>query len=204
VKKLRILVASGPTREPIDPVRYLSNYSTGAMGEALARAVRRRGHRLTWVRSPEDAETARDLLKKLSALLPKNDVLMMASAVCDARPVQKAATKIKKAGFKQIRLTQNPDLLAELARKKKKSQIFIGFALESKNLLENGFDKLLRKKLEAILLQRVTENNAPFGKKTIDAILLRKDSSLQAMKGVSKDRIAAALVREAEKAALVA
>jgi phosphopantothenoylcysteine decarboxylase/phosphopantothenate--cysteine ligase len=202
VKKLRILVASGPTREPIDPVRYLSNYSTGTMGEALAKAVKRRGHRLTWVRCPEDAETARDLLKKLSRLLPKNDVLMMAAAVCDARPAEKAASKIKKAGFRQIKLVQNPDLLAELARKKKKSQIFIGFALESKNLLENGFDKLLRKNLEAILLQRVTNKSTPFGKQSIDAIVLRKDSSLQALKGVTKDRIAAVLVREAEKAAL--
>lgn len=201
MKQLRILVASGPTREPIDPVRYLSNYSTGAMGEALAKAVRRRGHRLTWVRCPDDAQTARDLLKKLSGLLPKNDVLVMAAAVCDARPVLRAVTKIKKDRFRQLKLVQNPDILAELARKKKKNQIFIGFALESEKLLENGLNKLLKKKLEVILIQRVTDKEAPFGKKSINALVLRKNASLQSLKSVSKDRIAEMLVHEAEKAA---
>ena len=125
----------------------------------------------------------------------------MAAAVCDARPVLRAATKIKKAGFRQLKLVQNPDILEELARKKTKNQIFIGFALESEKLLENGLNKLLKKKLEVILIQRVTDKDSPFGKKSINALVLRKDASLQTLKNISKDRIAEVLVHEAEKAA---
>jgi phosphopantothenoylcysteine decarboxylase/phosphopantothenate--cysteine ligase len=201
VKRLRFLVASGPTREPLDPVRYLSNYSTGVMGNELAKAVKARGHRLTWVRCPDDAESARELLKRLEKELPKHDVLVMAAAVCDARPVEKSAVKIKKAKLRVIKLVENPDILATLARKKKKSQIFIGFALESEKFLENGFDKVIRKKLEAILVQRVADGVIPFGKRNLDAILIRRDSSLETLRSVTKTRVAALLVKEAEKAA---
>ncbi len=196
--KLRILVASGPTQEPLDPVRFLSNYSTGTMGKYLAEAAQKTGHSLTHVQCPRDAQTARELLKKLSSLLPKNDVLIMAAAVCDVHPASFSAGKIKKDKLSSIRLAKNPDILATLSKKKKKGQVFIGFGLESKDIVQNGFKKIQEKKLEAILMQRVTKNKTPFGDKPIEAIFLEKSGQQTIFSSVTKRRIANFLVRKVE------
>ncbi len=196
--KLRFLIASGPTREPIDPVRFISNYSTGVMGRCLVDAARRKKHRVTFVECPEDAETASVLKRKLERLLPRHDVLIMAAAVCDARPVRVSGTKIKKESLSTIGLVSNPDILASLAKKKKSSQVFIGFGLESKNILENGLKKLRDKKLEVIVLQRVTKHLTPFGKKPIEAFILKKNGSSRKFSSISKKKLAQVLVCEAE------
>lgn len=197
-KKLRFLLASGPTREPLDPVRYLSNYSTGTMGRHLAQAIRRRGHRLTWVESPKDAETARALLVRLKHELPKNDVLVMASAVCDVRPAGVSTLKIKKGGLKALRLVENPDILQTLARSKKPSQVFVGFALESTQVQANAIGKLKRKKLELILAQKVTAKQAPFGEGRIEAAAYSADGKSRHFAKASKAAIAGYLVGRAE------
>jgi phosphopantothenoylcysteine decarboxylase/phosphopantothenate--cysteine ligase len=195
----RFLIASGPTQEPLDPVRFLSNYSTGTMGKRLAEAARRRGHRVTWVQCPREARTALDLRKKLSALLPRNDVLIMAAAVCDARPARVSAVKIKKRALSTIRLVKNPDILASLAKKKKKGQVFIGFGLESEKILANGLKKLRQKSLELIVLQKVTKKRTPFGDRPIEAYLLKKNGDVRRFGSISKERLAELLVREAEE-----
>ena len=93
---LRAVVTAGPTREPLDPVRFISNYSTGVMGKYLVEAAKKRGHAVEWIKCPEKAKTALDLQKKLNSLLHKNDVLIMAAAVSDVRPASLSSDKIKK------------------------------------------------------------------------------------------------------------
>ena len=196
--RLRILIASGPTQEPIDPVRYLSNYSTGTMGRRLYEAASRK-HKVTWVQCPQDAQTARELLARLKRLLPTHEVLIMAAAVCDVRPVKINSTKIKKEALKAIRLVKNPDILAELSKIKKKSQVFIGFGLESSQLLKNGFRKLQQKNLELILLQRVTKNSTPFGEKSIEAVALDRKKSVRQFHKTPKATIARFLIQKSEE-----
>lgn len=200
-RKLHFLVVSGPTREPLDPVRFLSNYSTGTMGRHLAEAVEKRKHKLTWVRCPEDAETARELEKKLKVLAPRCDVLIMAAAVCDVRPKTVSAGKIKKSSLKGIQFVRNPDILAGLGRKKKKGQVFVGFGLESKKILENGTRKLVQKKLDLILLQRATKKDKPFGDAKPNAWILSASGSGVELPRADKKMLAGVLVRSAERLA---
>lgn len=197
-RKLRFLLASGPTREPLDPVRYLSNYSTGVMGRCLADAIRRRGHQLTWVRSPEDAETANDLLARLRRELPRHDVLVMATAVCDVRPAKASALKIKKGGLKVIRLVENPDVLRELSGQKKLAQTFVGFALESTKVRANAIGKLKKKGLELILAQRVTFKKSPFGDTRLEATAYTAQGGELHFRQATKAQIAGKLIHAAE------
>ncbi len=198
LKKLRFLIASGPTQEPLDLVRFISNRSTGVMGKYLVEAAKKRGHAVKWVRCPEEARTARDLQKKLKGLLHQNDVLIMAAAVADVRPVSVSAAKIKKEKLKSVSFVKNPDILAGLARQKKKGQIFIGFGLESGSLLRNGADKLRKKNLELIVLQKVTKKENPFGDKSIEAFLLFKDKPARRFEKIHKKKLSEFLIREAE------
>ena len=199
MKKYRFLICSGPTQEPLDPVRYLSNYSTGTMGKCLDEAARKRGHRVTWVQCPRDAQTARDLERKLKALLPKQDAFLMAAAVADVRPAGFSKHKIKKNDLKSIRLVKNPDVLAALSKKKNKKQVFIGFALETRDMFQNAFKKLKEKKLEAIVLQKVTEKDKPFGDKQIGAFVLENRGNFSGFKSISKQKLAHFLVRKTER-----
>jgi phosphopantothenoylcysteine decarboxylase/phosphopantothenate--cysteine ligase len=201
-KTLRFLVVSGPTREPLDPVRYLSNYSTGVMGAELAAAVHRRGHKLTWVRCPEMAESARNLLELLKKKILKHDVLVMAAAVCDVRPRAVASGKIKKTGLSEMRFVPNPDVLATLGKLKRRGQVFVGFALESKDILRNAKNKLKTKNLEMILVQKVGSKARPFGKTSVNAVLLDNHGERTDLPAASKAKIAALIVLEAEKRAL--
>ena len=121
---MRFLIAFGPTQEPLDPVRFLSNRSTGTIGRYLVSAARKKGHRVEAVECPKDVQTARDLEKKLKKSLPKNDVLIMAAAVCDVRPRLVSAMKLKKDKLLTVHMVRNPDILAGLARQKKKNQIW--------------------------------------------------------------------------------
>ena len=199
MKKFRFLISSGPTQEPLDPVRFISNYSTGVMGKCLNDAAKKRGHRVTWVQSPKDAQTALQLQKKLTGLLPKHDALIMASAVADARPVVFSHGKIKKARLKNIRLVKNPDILAILSKKKKKTQVFVGFALETKNPFQNALKKLKNKRLEAIVLQKVTEKTKPFGNRSIGAVVVEDKTHFTDFKSISKTKLADFLVRRTEE-----
>lgn len=199
--KLRFLIVSGPTREPVDPVRYLSNYSTGTMGRFLAESAAKRGHAVERIRCPEDAETARDLEKILRARAPRADVLFMAAAVCDVRPAVFSRRKIKKDRLSSLRLKKNPDVLAGLGRKKKKSQVFVGFALESEDIFENGLRKLKKKNLDLLLLQKISVKKKPFGDVTLEAFLLDKSGVKKRFPAVAKKKLAGILVREAEKLA---
>ncbi len=198
---LKVLVASGPTLEPLDPVRFLSNRSTGTMGKYLAQAARVRGHKVSWVQCPRDAETARDLLNVLKRILPKYDVFFMSAAVCDVRPRNFSAGKIKKDRLRAISFVKNPDVIAALSRKKKKSQVFVGFGIESKNVLVSGRGKLKSKGLDAIVMQKVTDRVSPFGDKKIDAYWLTRDGRVRKFLNAGKKRLSRIFVREAERLA---
>ncbi len=199
MKKFRFLICSGPTREPIDLVRFISNYSTGTIGKYLNATAKKRGHHVTWVRCPQDAETACQLEQKLKGLLPKQDVLLMAAAVADVRPASFSKHKIKKNELKNIRLVKNPDILADLSKKKKKNQVFIGFALESRDMFDNGLKKFREKNLELLVLQKVTKNENPFGDKQLSAFILEKTGSFTGFKAISKQKLAHFLIRKIEQ-----
>ena len=173
------------------------------MGKNLVVAAKARGHRVTWVECPKDAETALELEKRLKKELPLHNALIMAAAVCDVRPKAFSAAKLKKTGFARIDFVRNPDILAGLARRKRKNQIFIGFALESKDLLKTAAEKLAKKRLDAILVQKVSSKETPFGDKNINAFFLRGDEAGVALKNQSKRKIAGLIIREAERLAVL-
>jgi phosphopantothenoylcysteine decarboxylase/phosphopantothenate--cysteine ligase len=174
----RVLVTAGPTYEPIDPVRFLGNRSSGKMGFALAAAAAQRGAEVTLVSGPValknprnvrriDVETARDMAAALEREFPETDLLIMAAAVADFSPRQSAAKKIKResAEMLTIDLVPNPDILRTLGEHKT-NQIMVGFALETENGVENARKKLKAKHLDLIVLNNALEEGAGFGADT--------------------------------------
>jgi len=167
-----ILITAGPTREKIDPVRYLSNRSSGRMGYALAEVALRRGARVLLVSGPtlltppgaaavtpvESTEEMRDSVLKL---LPQASVVIKTAAVCDYRPKTEAGQKIKRKGAMTLELEATPDILRELSLKKG-SQIVVGFAAETENVLENARQKLVSKNLDAIVVNDVSREGVGF------------------------------------------
>ncbi len=167
-----VLITAGPTREKIDPVRYLTNRSSGRMGYALAEAALRRGARvllvsgLTALRSPVAAEvttveSAAEMREAVLRLLPDASVVIKTAAVADYRPKQVAEQKMKRTGPISLELEPTSDILAEVARLKK-SQIIVGFAAETQNALENARKKLASKALDAIVVNDVSREGVGF------------------------------------------
>jgi len=167
-----ILITAGPTREKIDPVRYLTNRSSGRMGYALAEAALRRGARVLLVSGPtsitppaaaevtrvEAAEEMRDAVLKL---LPQSTVVIKTAAVSDFRPSRAAEQKIKRKAPMSLDLEATPDILKELSAQKT-SQIVVGFAAETENVLENARQKLLSKNLDAVVVNDVSREGIGF------------------------------------------
>lgn len=167
-----VLITAGPTREKIDPVRYLSNRSSGRMGYALAEAALRRGARVLLVRGatslkPPGAaevtsvESAQQMFNAVMRLLPESTIVIKAAAVADFTIANPAEQKIKRGGGKTLDLAPAPDILAEIARNKK-SQLIIGFAAETENVLENARKKLTSKSLDAIVVNDVSREGVGF------------------------------------------
>jgi phosphopantothenoylcysteine decarboxylase/phosphopantothenate--cysteine ligase len=167
-----VLITAGPTREKIDPVRYLSNRSSGRMGYALAEAALRRGARVQLVTGPTalkapsgaevtQVESAAQMREAVLQLLPEASIVIKAAAVADYRVKESAAQKIKRTGPVTLELEPTTDILAELARVKT-SQIIIGFAAETQNVLENARKKLISKSLDAIVVNDVSQEGVGF------------------------------------------
>jgi phosphopantothenoylcysteine decarboxylase / phosphopantothenate---cysteine ligase len=167
-----VLITAGPTRERIDPVRYLTNRSSGRMGYALAEAALRRGARVLLVSGPTAltppgsaeltrVESAEDMRQAVLKLLPESTIVIKTAAVADYRPKSAAGQKIKRSGPMTLDLESTPDILAELARQKK-SQIIVGFAAETQNALENARKKLAAKSLDAIVVNDVSREGVGF------------------------------------------
>ncbi len=172
-----VLITAGPTREKIDPVRYLTNRSSGRMGYALAEAALRRGARVLLVSGPTaitppgaaeltQVETAEEMRATVLKLLPECTVLIKTAAVADFRPKSASGQKIKRKGPMTLELEPTTDILAELARHKRSGglapQIFIGFAAETDNVLENARKKLAAKSLDAIVANDVSREGVGF------------------------------------------
>ena len=201
MKPLRFLITAGPTREPLDPVRFISNRSSGKMGYALARAARRYG-KVTLVsgpvslKPPQNVEfvpvtTTADLMAALEKRFEQCDVLIMAAAVCDYRPRQTSKLKMKKTGSKlTLELVQNPDVVATLGHRKT-HQVVIGFAAETHDLLAHAAGKLKRKKLDCIIANDASAMDADTNRVT----LLFADGRAEALPEMSKAKVAAAILR---------
>ena len=175
---LRVLVTAGGTREPIDPVRFISNRSSGKMGYALARSAAARGARVTLVSAPTVlaspagvkiilVETAQQMYEAVLEHFLQVDIVIKAAAVADYRPAKKAAQKIKKEEETLvIELEKNPDILLELGRRKKPGQLLVGFAAETENLLIHARQKLAEKNLDLLVANDVTQPGAGFDEDT--------------------------------------
>ena len=172
---LSVLVTAGPTQEKIDPVRYISNRSSGKMGYAIAEAAARRGAKVTLVSGPVRLETpqgvervdilsTQDLYDQMTARCPQMDVVIQAAAPADFTPAVVADQKIKKHGDGDLTLTlrQTPDVAAQVGRLKKPGQILVGFAAETNDVLENAKGKLRKKNLDMIVANDVTAPGAGF------------------------------------------
>ncbi|AEE14421.1 phosphopantothenoylcysteine decarboxylase/phosphopantothenate/cysteine ligase [Thermodesulfobium narugense DSM 14796] len=178
----RILITAGPTREPIDPVRYISNRSSGKMGFAFAQIASLRGAQVKLISGPTslstpymveriDIETTEEMLKSVLDNFEFCDVLVMAAAVSDFKVDQQSSKKIKKKNSLELNLIANPDILKEISSLKK-NQVVIGFAAETENLSENASKKLVEKKLDYIVANRISETGFPFGSENNEVLIL--------------------------------
>jgi phosphopantothenoylcysteine decarboxylase/phosphopantothenate--cysteine ligase len=208
----RVLVTAGGTREPIDPVRFVGNRSSGKMGHAIANAAARRGASVTLVTTaPVDAatdldvvrvETAQQMADAVAAVAPHADAIVMAAAVADFRPRAVAGSKLKKAdGVPAIELERTPDILAALGAAKPAGQMLVGFAAETDEVCANAAAKLVAKRVDLMVANDVTQPDAGFEVDTNRAVLLdsagRVDElplmSKSALAGVILDRIVLSL-----------
>lgn len=201
-KSLHFLISAGPTREKIDPVRFISNYSTGKMGYALANAAVQTGHKVTLVsgpvclNSPEnvtriDVESASEMASEIFDHAKFADVIIMAAAVADYRPVDPGIEKIKKQDSDLIlRLERTVDILKVLGENKSPDQILVGFAAESSHLLENALNKLQNKNLDWIIANDISRPDRGFASEFNAVTMIAKDGQQIEMELADKQRIA--------------
>lgn len=199
---LRVLVTAGPTREALDPVRFLSNHSTGKMGYALAGAALRRGAAVTLVTGPvsiappEGAAvvpvmSAREMYDAVLAALPEQDIVIKAAAVGDYRPAERADDKLKKRdGDMALALVRNPDILKAAGERKRPGQILCGFSMETRDLLENSAAKLESKHCDFMIANNLKTEGAGFGTDTNVVTILRRDAAPEQLPIMPKAELA--------------
>ncbi len=201
LNNIRVLVTAGPTREPIDPVRYLTNRSSGKMGYALAEQARLRGAKVTLITGPTNlpdikgvktvrVEQAEDMAAEVFNYLNRTDVFIMAAAVADFRAKQPAWQKMKKAKTEPvIQLEPTVDILSKAAQSKEK-RIHVGFSLETENVLEHSKDKMQRKKCDLMVVNNPNEKGAGFEVDTNVVTLLAKNGEATKLEKMDKKRVA--------------
>jgi phosphopantothenoylcysteine decarboxylase/phosphopantothenate--cysteine ligase len=207
----RVLVTAGPTREPIDPVRFISNHSSGKMGVALAAAAWRRGADVDLIAGPlsvpaptgiavHGVESTEDMAAAVERLLPHSDVLVMAAAPADFRPAFPAPNKIKKADAPTaLSLTPTPDILQATKSARRSRSVVVGFALETTDVLAGGKKKLVSKELDMIVVNDATEAGAGFGADTNRVTLIMRDGHEERLPLMSKVDVADAILDRVEK-----
>ena len=205
----KLLISAGPTQEKIDPVRYISNYSTGKMGIAIAEEAARRGAQVTLVLGPTairpeqnilhpirvvDVSSAQEMYEAAIAHFPEQDMAILSAAVADYRVKEVADRKMKREHTEELTLSlvQNPDIAASLGAIKRDDQKLIGFALETHNAVQHGADKLVRKNLDMIVINSLQDEGAGFGCDTNKITLLfrsgeEKTFELKSKQDVAKD-----------------
>ena len=202
-KPLKVLITAGPTREMLDPVRFLSNVSTGEMGYAFARHCAQAGQSVTLVSGPTALKpprgvnfvpivSAAELKKVCEKKFPSHDVLVMVAAVCDFTPAQAGRHKIRRTKTKKLVLQQTPDIVAGLGRNKAHRKV-IGFCLETENWILNAKAKLARKNLDGIVANYYTAKHSPFGARKINTAFISADGRVRRLRNQSKKQISSAL-----------
>ena len=200
---LRILVTAGATLEPLDPVRYMSNRSSGKMGYALARAASMRGAKVTLVSGPTTlkpprdvalsrVKTAEEMRRAVLAECQQYDVVIKAAAVLDWRPKETAAHKIKKGrGVQTLELVENPDILAELGCSRGNRRcVLVGFAAETQDLVANAQEKLKKKNLDLIVVNDVSREDAGFEADTNAVKIVYRDGPMEELPLMPKQEVA--------------
>jgi phosphopantothenoylcysteine decarboxylase/phosphopantothenate--cysteine ligase len=184
-----VLITAGATREALDPIRYLTNRSSGKMGHALATAAWKRGARVILVTASEltvdnraiethRVETTVEMLQAVTEYAPQASILIKAAAPADFRPETVAAAKIKKDGQPlNLQLLPNPDILMELGRTKTPQQLLVGFAAETESLAEHALEKLDRKNLDLIVANRVGRKDVGMGADTNQVVIFSRQQS---------------------------
>ncbi len=199
---LRVLITAGPTREFFDPVRFLSNPSSGKMGYALTKKAKFLGYEVTLVTGPVSLPppagvkvipvvSALDMLREVKKLFSKMDILIMTAAVSDYRPATYAKQKVKKTGKGMtIRFVPNPDILKTMGAIKKGNQVLIGFAAETTSLKKNALKKLNEKNLDAIIMNDVSRRDIGFESGQNQVTFFTRDGGVIVSKKDSKEKIA--------------
>ena len=187
----KVLVTTGPTREALDPVRYLTNHSTGKMGYAIAKAASCRGAEVTLVTGPTElprprfvkvieTESARDMFKAVTSVSLIQDAIIKAAAVADYRPTVFFSEKIKKReGDLSLALERTDDIIGYLGQHKPKGQFLCGFSMETENLIENSRAKLLKKNLDMVAANSLKVEGAGFGTDTNVITLITRDGEVE-------------------------
>jgi len=207
LKGKHVLITAGPTHEPIDPVRFIGNHSTGKMGIEIARAFANKGANVDLVLGPvsmtldepninvRQVQTADEMHEQCVALFPDVNIAVLSAAVADFKPSKPANKKIKKEkSVSTIKLEPTPDILAELGKQKKNDQLLVGFALETDNEEANAIKKLNNKNLDMIVLNSLNDEGAGFGTATNKVTIFTKDGSKTEVPLKTKDKVARDIV----------
>ena len=207
LKGKKVLVTAGPTQENIDPVRFITNHSTGKMGFALAKAAMLRGAEVTLIKGPVsiappmfvnviDVVSAKDMFEAVQHNYGDCDIIVKSAAVADYTPVETADEKIKKTDSDaNISLKRTKDILAFLGENRKEGQKICGFSMETENLIENSLKKLKKKKIDLIAANNLKVDGAGFGTDT-NVITLISDDSIKELPLMSKEAAANAILDE--------
>jgi len=207
---MKILITAGPTREPIDPVRYLTNRSSGKMGYALAAAALAAGHDVVLITgpvalTPPDSaetvrvETAREMFEAVASCIEEVDAAIFCAAVADYRPEHEAAEKIKKADDKlTLTLVKNPDILGSCRTEFAFTGILVGFAAETENIEANALDKLQRKGCDLLVANDVSRPGIGFDSDNNAVTIYSKDGSSVSVAPASKLSIAGEIIARLE------
>ena len=206
LKGKKALVSAGPTYEPIDPVRFIGNRSTGKMGICIAEELANQGANVELVLGPSKlevsddvdvnrVETAGEMFKACNEQAQEADIVVMAAAVADFTPSKKSDQKIKKKnGGLDLDLVRTKDILKSLGEKKTNGQVLVGFALETNNELENAMRKLRSKNLDFIVLNSLQNKGAGFGTETNRITIVDKENNITNFKLKSKESVATDIV----------
>jgi len=207
LKEKQVMISAGPTYEPIDPVRFIGNHSSGKMGYALADAFQKAGAAVTLVSGPVtlqtpknvervNVQTAREMREACLRHAQNMDIIVMAAAVADYRVANRVDEKIKKEENLTLNLVKNPDILQELGQAKTNRQTLIGFALETNNAESYAKEKISRKNLDFIVLNSLADEGAGFGHNTNKVSLFDKMGQEKKYPLMSKQDVADIIVKQ--------
>lgn len=206
-RRLTFLITAGPTIEDIDPVRFLGNHSSGKMGYALAKAAKRAGHKVLLISGPTDLEppagctfipvrSARTMLKAALKFASQADIIIKAAAVADYRPQKTQTQKIKKTATRlTLKLVKNPDILKTLGKRKKSTQLLVGFAAETNDIISNAIQKIANKNLDWIAVNDVSRKDIGFSAGENEITLISRAGNLCHLPKQAKTKLASQMIR---------